>query len=131
MKGLKNDSGISLGRLIVNLTASLAVTAVLVMIFALILCYSDLSEKWISLGAKVITVFSVCLSGALCAKSSRRRGWMMGGISALLYMALLHIAGYFVFGKTELGAAALLRLVYAVIAGMVGGIIGINLKKSS
>lgn len=129
MKTIKTDGGISLGRCILNLLTAFAVTVILVMGFALVLCYSDLSEEWISRGAKAITLFSVGLAGALCAKSGRRRGWLMGGICGLLYMAVLYIAGYLVFGEFEFGAQSVMRIIYGVLAGIIGGIIGINLKR--
>lgn len=129
MKLVKENEGISVGRCAVNLVTAFSVTVILVLLFALILCYSDIGEEWISRGAKAITLFSVALAGALCAKSGRRRGWLTGGISGFLYMVVLYILGYLVFGKFRLDFSAALRVVYGVLAGIVGGIIGINLKK--
>lgn len=126
---VKEKEHLPLGRCIINLMTAYAVTVILVMAFALLLCYSEISEDWISRGAKLITLFSVALAGALCAKNGRRGGWLIGGISGLLYMVVLYALGYMFFGEIELSAASALRLLYGVLAGIVGGIIGINLKK--
>lgn len=112
---------------VLNLITAYAVTVVLVLLFALILCYTDISEAWISRGARIITVFSVALAGALCARGGKR-GWLVGGVSGVLYMAILYAIGYFAFGGVELGPDAALKLVYGAVAGIVGGIIGINMK---
>lgn len=119
----------ALGRCILNIVIAYAVTVILVMLFALVLCYSDIGEEWISRGAKLITVFSVALAGALCAKSGSSGGWLIGGVSGLIYMLVLYAVGYLVFGELRLDIDAALRLLYGTIAGIVGGIIGINLKK--
>ncbi|MGN1097484.1 MAG: TIGR04086 family membrane protein [Clostridia bacterium] len=129
MKLVNESERPAVGRCVLNLMTAYAVTVILVMIFALILCYSDISEEWISRGAKLITVFSVALAGALCAKNGKSGGWLIGGVSGLLYMVILYAIGYLIFGKLELNLGAALRLLYGCIAGIVGGIIGINLKK--
>lgn len=128
MKTVKEKERPALLSCLLNLITAYAVTVVLVLLFALVLCYADIGEEWISRGAKIITVFSVALAGALCARSGRRGGWLVGGVSGVLYMILLYAIGYIAFGGVELGAAAALKLVYGAVAGIVGGIIGINLK---
>lgn len=129
MKIVKESERPAIGRCVINLMTAYAVTVILVMIFALVLCYSDINEEWISTGAKLITVFSVALAGALCAKSGKSGGWLIGGVSGLLYMIILYAVGYLVFGEIELNLGAALRLLYGTLAGIVGGIIGINLKR--
>lgn len=129
MKVAQEKSGFNLGRCVLNLMTAYAVTVVLVMLFALVLCYTDVGEEWISRGAKLITLFSVALAGALCAKSGKRGGWLIGGVSGVLYMVVLYALGYLIFGEIELSAASALRVVYGMLAGIVGGIIGINMKK--
>lgn len=128
MKLVKEKERPAVLRCVLNLITAYAVTVVLVMLFALLLCYTDISEAWIGRGAKIITVFSVALAGALCAKSGKRSGWLVGGVSGVLYMVILYLIGYLAFGQLELGAEAALKLVYGAVAGIVGGIIGINLK---
>lgn len=129
LKAVKDTNGISVGRCVINLLTAFAITVILVMGFALILCYSDMSEEWISRISKGITLFSVCLAGTLCAKSSRRRGWLMGGVCGFLYMAVLYTVGYFVLGDVQFDIHSGIRIIYGILAGIVGGIIGINLKK--
>ena len=108
------------GRCVINLVTAYAVTV--------LLCYTDIDEAWISRGAKIISVFSVALAGALCARSGKSGGWLVGGVSGVLYMIILYALGYLIFGRLELDVDAALKLVYGAIAGIVGGIIGINLK---
>ncbi len=129
MKIVKEKQRPPVGRCIINLMTAYAVTVVLVLLFALLLCYSDIGEEWISRGARLITLFSVALAGALCAKHGKRGGWLIGGVSGLLYMAVLYALGYIFFGDIELSFGSLLRVLYGALAGIVGGIIGINLRK--
>ena len=129
MKTVSERPGLGFGRCLINLMTAYAVTVILVLIFALVLCYSDISEEWISRGAKLITLFSVALAGALCAGRSHSSGWLVGGISGILYMVVLYALGYFIFGEIDLTLSSALRLLYGTLAGIVGGIIGINMKK--
>ncbi len=129
MKASAEKSGPGIGRCLINLVTAYAVTVVLVMLFALLLCYTDIGEEWVSRGARIITLFSVALAGALCAGSGRRSGWLIGGVSGALYMLVLYALGYIIFGELELSLASALRVLYGLLAGVVGGIIGINMKK--
>lgn len=128
MKTVSEKQRPALGRCVLNLVTAFAVTVVLVMAFALVLCYTDIDEVWISRGAKIISVFSVALAGALCARKGKSGGWLIGGVSGVLYMVILYAVGYLIFGRLELDLDAALKLIYGAIAGIVGGIIGINLK---
>ncbi len=129
MKASAEKRAPGIGRCLVNLATAYAVTVVLVMLFALLLCYTDIGEEWVSRGARIITLFSVALAGALCASGGRRGGWLIGGISGALYMVALYALGYIIFGEIELSAVSALRVLYGLLAGVVGGIIGINMKK--
>ena len=129
MKLVKERERPAVGRCVLNLITAYAVTVVLVLIFALVLCYTEIDEVWIGRGARIISVFSVALAGALCAKNGRRSGWLVGGISGILYMVVLYAIGYLAFGRLELNLDSVLRLIYGAVAGVIGGIIGINMKK--
>ncbi len=128
MKPVNEKERPALLRCLLSLVTAYAVTVALVMLFALLLCYTDIDEVWIGRGAKIITVFSVALAGALCAKSGKRGGWLVGGVSGVLYMVILYAIGYLAFGGVELGSEALIKLGYGALAGIIGGIIGINMK---
>ena len=129
MKLVKEKERPAVGRCVLNLITAYAVTVVLVLIFALILCYTDIDEAWIGRGARIISVFSVALAGALCARNGRSSGWLVGGISGILYMVVLYAIGYLAFGRINLNFESVLRLIYGAVAGVIGGIIGINMKK--
>ena len=128
MKSVNEKKRPALGRCLINLVTAFAVTVVLVLAFALVLCYTDIDEVWIGRGARIISVFSVALAGALCARGGKSGGWLIGGISGAAYMVILYAVGYLVFGRLELDADAVVKLIYGVVAGIVGGIIGINLN---
>ena len=77
--------------------------------------------------AILIAVAGGFAAGIAGAKLRKKRGMLTGGCSALLLAGGLLLAGVLASGMP--GAAALTRAAVIIVAGMVGGVLGVNGKR--
>lgn len=129
-KGGGAEHRFSVRRCFVSLVLAFVLTVLLIAIFALALCYSPIPEAWVTRIAQVITLVSVALAGSLCAYGAPARGYLTGAVSGLCYMVILYAVGFLIYGRISISVQTVVQLLYGILAGAIGGIIGINLSKS-
>ena len=107
---------------------SYIITMVIFIVFALLITYTDISEKHIGTVIKVTTAIVCILSGLITAGSANRGGLVWGIISGISYVAIMCIIGFALIPDYSLTSKLIVSLMLAVAGGGVGGVIGINLK---
>lgn len=107
---------------------SLALTAVLLLIFAAALYATDLSDSRISDAVFAITVGAVLTGGIFAARSADKSGFLYGAFVALLYFAAIFACSLIINKNAAFGGDMLIKFIGCVAGGMLGGIIGINTK---
>lgn len=122
-KGMENIRHFAIG-----LGVSLAVTALCVVLFALVIQLFDLGDGWITPVNQGIKVLAICL-GTLVAKNAPMRSFQMGMAIGLAYMALgivvyslidlTMLPFYVIAGDLALGGGA----------GFLSGLLAATLKK--
>lgn len=106
---------------------ALFLSLVIFVIFACLITYTSLPERYTSPVVVVTTYVSVFLAGLITARGARSKGWLNGAVTGLLYMLVVYLAG--VLGTTAplFNTAMLGRVLAALLVGAVGGIVGINM----
>jgi putative membrane protein (TIGR04086 family) len=95
--------------------------------FAVILRVAPVPTKWvypINQTAKVLATFL----GALCFIRGEK-GWLKGLILGVLFFALSYVAFSAVGGTFSLSVLALAELTFTVLGGVIGGVLGVNLRR--
>lgn len=108
---------------------ALLITIILMGVLALLICYTPISEEAITPSVYVLNYFSVFMAGLLSAARAKRRGFVTGGLSGALYMLLVFLLGYLLFGGIEFTKAVAMNVVYCLVLGIVGGVVGINIRR--
>lgn len=106
------------------------VTTILMGILALLICYTPLPEEAVTPSVYVLNYFSVFMAGLFSAARAKKRGFLTGGIAGGLYMLLVYLLGYILFGGITFTKTVLSTVFYCLVTGMAGGIVGINLNRS-
>ena len=106
-----------------------ALTCIAIIVCALLLTYTELSEKNLPLIITVTCVLSVAVSGFDAARAAKERGWLWGIIAGVIYAAIILCIECIVGGGFVIDSRSLLLTVLSVAGGATGGILGINLKK--
>lgn len=106
------------------------ITIPMFIVFAFILTYADFPEGLVSPAVILITIISAAYAGYSSAKDLKKMGWLNGGAAGLIYMIILYLTSSIMSGKYNLDLQALMTVLIGVLSGAVGGITGINVKKS-
>ena len=114
--------------IIKGIVISYIITIPLFLIFSFILTYSDFPEKFISPVVIVVTIISILLAGAYATKRMRSKGWLNGGVVGFIYIFVLYLFSSVISGKFSIDKRILSMFLIGLLAGSIGGIIGINLK---
>ncbi|MBR1802946.1 MAG: TIGR04086 family membrane protein [Clostridia bacterium] len=107
---------------------AIVLSVVLLLIFALLLTHTNLSENTITPVILTITGISILVGSSISSMKIKKNGLMNGGTVGLIYILVLYLASSLCFTGFSLTTNSLIMLVIGVVTGILGGIIGVNLK---
>ena len=119
---------VTLGLIFRTVLTAFLTTVVLMAILALLICYTPLPEEAVTPSVYALNYFSVFLAGLFSAAKARKKGFLTGGLSGGLYMLLVYLLGYILFGGIAFSKQVAMNVLYCLVTGMAGGIVGINLS---
>ena len=131
---VSSDSGTTTARIVMKCVkftiVSYMVSMLLLAALAVIIVYTDVSEKISAPSIKGIKLFGAFLSALLTSKSCETKGWLCGALSGIFNIALLMVIGSFFVDSPVFITSNVVMLTFGGICGMVGGIIGVNLANN-
>ena len=121
----KNNNMIKIikGSIIAIIITMLALT-----IYAAILTYTSVSETTMVPVVLTITGISILIGSSMSSISIKKQGIMNGGFVGLIYIIFLYVLSSIASVGFELNMNAIIMLVVAILTGMIGGVIGVNMK---
>jgi len=114
-----------------GIVISYVVTIPLFVIFATVLANIDFPENFIGPAVDLITIIGIMAAGFYSTRGVRSRGWLNGSIVGIIYMLILYILSSIVFKDFGINGHILALTILGILAGSVGGIVGINVKRSA
>ena len=105
------------------------VSLVLFMIYALLLANTNIPESTIPTSTFVISLISVFLGSSLAIIKIKENGMLNGGLVGLIYVLLIYVLGSIFVTGFGLNGYAFSMIIFNVLIGMIGGIIGVNMVK--
>lgn len=121
---------VNLALIFKGIVISYLITIPTFIIFAIILTYTSFPEKYISSTVMVTTIISVLIAGSTATRNVKNKGWMNGGFVGLVYTIVLYLISSIILKNFLIDKHVITVLIIGIITGAIGGIIGINLKKS-
>ena len=106
---------------------ALGVSALLAVIFAVVLRSASLGEEVIYPVNQGIKGVAVLLGSAVFVRGEK--GWLKGGVIGVLFTALSYLAFSSLGGDFSLSWLIVAELALGVFTGALGGIIAVNLKR--
>lgn len=103
------------------------ITVVLLLIFAVIMTFTEVSEKTSSTFYLVTTILSIMYGSIYAVRKIKRRGWLVGIIVTILYLLVIYIVSVVSGNASVIGPDRIPRILLALLVGALSGIIGINL----
>ena len=116
-------------RIIKGSVFAIILSIVFLLIYALILTYTDISESTIIPVVTVIVGISILIGSMVSVRKIRKNGLLNGGIVGLIYVIALYITSSMCLVGFSITLNSLIVLIVGILTGMVGGIIGVNLYK--
>ena len=116
-------------QLVVGVLIGYAITCIVFLAYAMLITYTQMSERNLPVVVAVTTLLSVMVAGFDAAKGAPSRGWMWGMAAGLIYVVVLAIImvvmlpGFFVDGRT------ITVIALSLAGGGLGGILGINIRR--
>lgn len=101
---------------------------VLFLISAILFTYTNLSEGIIPALISFVMILSVAFSAIYVSVNRKSKGWLHGAIIGLIYMLLIVLLSVVFIPDFSLDRAVYLRIIICTVTGLVGGMIGINIK---
>jgi len=99
----------------------------LILVFAFVLKFADLSEGWIRAINQIIKVTGIALA---CVFSVRgEKGWLKGMAVGFLVVVVTYLLFGLISSSLEFGLMTLVEALFGIAVGLLCGIISVNLKK--
>jgi len=108
---------------------AIVITLIGLLIFSVILTYTDIKENTMKPVIIVITAISILIGSGISTRKIKKRGLINGGIVGLIYVLTLYIISSITGSGFNLGMYAIMMMIAGIIAGVLGGIIGVNIGK--
>ena len=107
---------------------AILITIISLLIFSILLTYTNISEKSIVPVITIITAVSILTGSILSVSKIENRGLFNGALVGLIYILAIYILSSIINKNFAINLNSLILISSAVISGMMGGIIGVNMN---
>lgn len=121
-----SESGNNIKKIIKGSIISIIITLVGLVIFASLLTYTSIAESTIPAVTIIITIISILIGSSLCMSTVKKNGIINGVLIGLIYISFIYILSSVIEGNFALNLKSIIMIIGAIIAGAIGGIIGVN-----
>lgn len=129
LQGNNDNLKANIIRIIKGSLLSIIVSVIFLIVFAMLLTYTSLSENTITPIVLGIVGLSILLGSYLSTKKINKKGILNGAMVGVIYMLILYIISSVIFMDFSINASSIIMIVCGIIAGIIGGIIGVNTNK--
>ncbi len=123
MENIKQNKYI---KLILGVITSMLITMLGLLIYAIILSYTSLSEASIPIVIIAISFVSILISSTITVRKCTKNGMLNGGIIGGIYISILYIISSTLNTGFNVNIYTIVMIIASIAAGVLGGIIGIN-----
>jgi len=106
-----------------------AITCIAFLAYAMLLTYTDISERTLPMVVAITTLLSVMVAGFDAAKSAPSRGWLWGMGAGFVYVLIMAIIMIVALPTFSVDGRTFMTIAIGILGGGLGGVLGINLKK--
>ncbi len=115
-------------RIVNGSITAIILTLILLLVFAMILTYTDIKENTINPVIIVITGISILVGSSVSTLKIKKNGLINGFLVGLIYIITIYLISSITRTGFKLNLYSIIMILVSTIMGMIGGIIGVNLK---
>lgn len=129
MKEMNTEGTTSnLVRILKGSGTSIIITLVLLLIYSALLTYTSLNENTMPVFIIGITTISILAGSLISSLNIRKNGLANGALVGLIYILIIYLLSSIIGQNFSLNMYSIIMMITSVIAGAIGGIIGVNKK---
>ena len=114
--------------LIKSIFLALIISLICIIIYAVVLSITPVSDNTMSVITQVITMISIVAASLYCSRKIRSKGWLYGIIIGIIFVLVI-IPISMIWGQMPtFDKYFVAKLLMASLVGLVGGIIGVNMS---
>lgn len=106
-------------------------TLILLFLFSIILTYTNISENTIAPVIIIITIISILIGSSMSTIKIKKNGIVNGGLIGFIYILTIYIISSIVKTGFALNMYSIIMIILSILAGMIGGIVGVNTVKGA
>ncbi|MDD2481474.1 MAG: TIGR04086 family membrane protein, partial [Lutispora sp.] len=107
---------------------ALIISLICIIIYAIVLSITPVSDNTMSVITQVITMISIVAASLYCSRKIRSKGWLYGIIIGIIFVLVI-IPISMIWGQMPtFDKYFVAKLLMASLVGLVGGIIGVNMS---
>ncbi len=107
---------------------SVVATLILLIIFALVLTYTNINENTMPTVVIIITGLSILIGSQIATRNIKKNGIINGALVGIIYIICIYLLSSIVTRNFSLNNYAIIMIATSVLIGGLGGIIGVNRK---
>lgn len=114
-------------RIIKGSVFAIVMTLVLLFIYAAVLTYTNVSEMTMVPVVVIISGISILIGSSISSLKIKKQGMLNGALVGLIYMVTIYLLSSMLLSGFSINVHAIMMITVGIVAGMIGGIIGVNL----
>ncbi|SHI03323.1 TIGR04086 family membrane protein [Sporanaerobacter acetigenes] len=111
-----------------GLAVSYIITFAMILIISLLLTYTSLKESTIPIINTIAMIGSIVCGSIYLTLNTGEKGWLNGMLIGFLYFLILLILNKTFIKTFSFNTYSFSKLMISLVTGIIGGMIGINLK---
>lgn len=128
-KSIENVSNNSFIKILKGSIVSILITIVLLLIFAVLLAYTNMPETIIVPVIIGVSSISILAGSIISSIKIKKQGLINGGLVGFIYIATIYLISSSLQKDFGINVYSIIMIFACILAGCIGGIIGVNQKK--
>ena len=113
-------------KILKGLFISFCITLIGILIFSIVLTYSNISETTVPIVIIAISFVSILIGSTILTRKISKNGMVNGGIIGGIYIIMIYSISSIISGNFALNMYSIIMIILGILAGLIGGILGIN-----
>ena len=126
IEGISKDK--SSIKIIKGTVISIILSLILLTIYAALLSYTSISENTMVPVVITITGISILIGSSISSMHIKKQGMLNGALVGIIYMLTIYILSSIFLSSFELTTNSIIMIAVGIGTGMIGGVIGVNMK---
>ncbi len=126
MEMVKKSENKTIKNICKGIVVAFITTTVMLLIFAILLTYTNINENTIDTVIIIITAVSILIGSSIGNLKIRKNGLLNGAVIGCSYIGIIYFISSILNWRFSLNLQSIIMIIVGMIFGILGGIIGVN-----